>query len=255
MLFEMLTGRVPFEGDNAVAVAMKQVSEPPPAAEPAQPERLARARRRRPQGARQGPRQPLRERGGVQRRARRRRGRPRALAARRHRRRSRRAPPPGQAAEDEDGAAGRGAGSARAAGRWRLAALAIWPDAPRRGRRPDRARREGGRARPSCSRRRVSRSRSRSSRVDAAGGNGLEQDPARRHGGRGGLDRDALVSPGPGTAEVPDVAGLAQREAAEQLEERGFEVETEQEFSADGRGGPGDRHRAGGRDPIEGGST
>jgi eukaryotic-like serine/threonine-protein kinase len=30
MLFEMLTGRVPFEGENAVAIAMKQVSEAPP---------------------------------------------------------------------------------------------------------------------------------------------------------------------------------------------------------------------------------
>ena len=29
MLFEMLTGRVPFDGDNAVAIAMKQVSEAP----------------------------------------------------------------------------------------------------------------------------------------------------------------------------------------------------------------------------------
>ena len=31
MLFEMLTGRVPFEGENAVAIAMKQVAEQPPA--------------------------------------------------------------------------------------------------------------------------------------------------------------------------------------------------------------------------------
>ncbi|MEZ5061086.1 MAG: PASTA domain-containing protein [Solirubrobacterales bacterium] len=30
MLFEMLTGRVPFEGENAVAIAMKQVGEDPP---------------------------------------------------------------------------------------------------------------------------------------------------------------------------------------------------------------------------------
>ena len=31
MLFEMLTGRVPFDGENAVAIAMKQVAEQPPA--------------------------------------------------------------------------------------------------------------------------------------------------------------------------------------------------------------------------------
>jgi serine/threonine-protein kinase len=30
VLYEMLTGKVPFEGDSAVAIAMKQVSEPPP---------------------------------------------------------------------------------------------------------------------------------------------------------------------------------------------------------------------------------
>ena len=30
ILFEMLTGRVPFDGDNAVAIALKQVSEQPP---------------------------------------------------------------------------------------------------------------------------------------------------------------------------------------------------------------------------------
>ncbi|MFV9504768.1 MAG: Stk1 family PASTA domain-containing Ser/Thr kinase [Oscillochloridaceae bacterium umkhey_bin13] len=31
VLYEMLTGRLPFSGDNAIAVAMKHVSEPPPA--------------------------------------------------------------------------------------------------------------------------------------------------------------------------------------------------------------------------------
>ncbi len=30
ILFEMLCGRVPFDGDNAVAIAMKQVGEEPP---------------------------------------------------------------------------------------------------------------------------------------------------------------------------------------------------------------------------------
>ena len=30
MLYEMLAGRLPFEGDSAVAVALKHLSEPPP---------------------------------------------------------------------------------------------------------------------------------------------------------------------------------------------------------------------------------
>ena len=55
MLYEMLTGRVPFDGDNAVAVALKQVSEQPPPPVAAQPEGPAGARRGRPAGARQGP--------------------------------------------------------------------------------------------------------------------------------------------------------------------------------------------------------
>jgi serine/threonine-protein kinase len=38
ILFEMLTGRVPFIADNAVAIAMKQVSEPPPAPSSINPE-------------------------------------------------------------------------------------------------------------------------------------------------------------------------------------------------------------------------
>ena len=55
ILFEMLCGRVPFEGDNAVAIALKQVGEEPPVPELDQPEGHAGARRGRPAGARQGP--------------------------------------------------------------------------------------------------------------------------------------------------------------------------------------------------------
>jgi len=60
MLYEALTGRVPFEGDSAVTVALKQVSEqarPPSEAEPRGHEG---ARRRRAEGAGEGPLQPLR---------------------------------------------------------------------------------------------------------------------------------------------------------------------------------------------------
>ena len=55
MLFEMLTGRVPFDGENAVAIAMKQVAEEPPP-----PSRSTRRSRRRstPSSSRRSPRTP-----------------------------------------------------------------------------------------------------------------------------------------------------------------------------------------------------
>ena len=80
ILYEVLTGRVPFDGDSAVAIALKQVSEQPRrrAAEPADP---AGARRGRPAGARQGPGEPLRDGRRVPAGARRGRGRPRRRSA------------------------------------------------------------------------------------------------------------------------------------------------------------------------------
>ena len=52
ILYEMLTGRVPFDGDSAVAIALKQVSEAPLAAERDQPGGHAGARERGAAGAR-----------------------------------------------------------------------------------------------------------------------------------------------------------------------------------------------------------
>ena len=47
ILYEALTGRVPFEADSAVAVAMKQVSQTPLRPSSINPARLPGARRRR----------------------------------------------------------------------------------------------------------------------------------------------------------------------------------------------------------------
>ena len=56
MLYEALTGQVPFDADTPVAVALKQVSEQPRPPSAAEPEDPARPRRRGAQGAREGAR-------------------------------------------------------------------------------------------------------------------------------------------------------------------------------------------------------
>ena len=56
MLYELLTGQVPFDAESAVTIALKHVSEAPVAAVAAQPGGAARARRGRAARAREGPR-------------------------------------------------------------------------------------------------------------------------------------------------------------------------------------------------------
>ena len=51
ILYECLTGRVPFEGDSAVAIALRQLSEQPPAPSYLEPRCLAGTRRGRDEGA------------------------------------------------------------------------------------------------------------------------------------------------------------------------------------------------------------
>ena len=55
VLYEMLTGRVPFDGESAVTIALKQVSRGPAAALGLEPGGAARARRDRAARAREGP--------------------------------------------------------------------------------------------------------------------------------------------------------------------------------------------------------
>ena len=69
ILYELLTGRVPFQGDSAVAVALKHLSEPPHADLAAAPGRAPHARVRGYGRPREGPGAALAERGGVRRRA------------------------------------------------------------------------------------------------------------------------------------------------------------------------------------------
>ncbi len=59
VLYELLTGTLPFDAESAVTIALKQVSEPPIPPTAAQPRRAAGARRRRAARAAQGPRRAL----------------------------------------------------------------------------------------------------------------------------------------------------------------------------------------------------
>ncbi len=75
VLYEMLAGRVPFEGDSSVAIAMQHVSDDPPPLRSLAPARAGVARDGRRARDAQGSRAALRQRGRV-------RGRPRPRAAR-----------------------------------------------------------------------------------------------------------------------------------------------------------------------------
>ena len=70
VLYELLTGRVPFDAESAVTIALKQVSEEPVPPSQLQPGDLRAARGRRHEGAAEGPGLPLRGRRRVHPRAR-----------------------------------------------------------------------------------------------------------------------------------------------------------------------------------------
>ena len=70
VLYEMLTGRVPFDAESAVTIALKHVSEAPPPLTVINPERPAGARAGRDVGAQQEPRRPPGQRRPVHHRAR-----------------------------------------------------------------------------------------------------------------------------------------------------------------------------------------
>jgi eukaryotic-like serine/threonine-protein kinase len=83
----------------------------------------------------------------------------------------------------------------------------------------------------------------------------VEQDPRAGTRAEEGSTVTLSVSAGLGTATVPDVAGLTERKAVKQLEDRGFAVDTEDEFSTDVETGRVIETEPAAGTRIEGGST
>jgi len=83
----------------------------------------------------------------------------------------------------------------------------------------------------------------------------VEQDPRAGTDAEEGSTVTLSVSSGLGTATVPDVAGLPERKAVTTLEDRGLLVESEQEFSDDVEAGRAIRTEPEAKTRIEGGST
>ena len=73
--------------------------------------------------------------------------------------------------------------------------------------------------------------------ADVKKGQVAEQDPPGGEEADEGSTVNLSVSSGPGTAEVPDVAGLPELEASKELDKAGFRVKTKDRFSEDVRTG------------------
>ncbi len=245
ILYELLTGVVPFEGESAVAIAYKQVSaapRPPSELNPVDPPLLGR---RRDAGPGQGPRPALLRRRRADRRARTRaRGAARLPGRRRPRLLSGRGDRPGGAARDRldarraalgtpgrGGAPGRGAGAGGGGGcgRWwrrswsrRSRRCCCSPRA--RSRSPCRRvvgeteqaaifalRRAGLQANPTLA-----------PSVRVATGLVVTQAPPAGSAASKGSTVKIVVSGGPANVSLPDVHGLHATEASDRLHGAGF---------------------------------
>lgn len=89
----------------------------------------------------------------------------------------------------------------------------------------------------------------------APNGEVFSQSPTGGQEARKGATVILNVSSGPGTVALPDVEGLTESEATEQLEALGLKVEVKREFSADTRSGRATRTVPGAGENAERGST
>ena len=267
MLYEMLAGRLPFEGDSAVSIALKHLSEPPRAALAAAARRAPGARVGGHGGAGQGPGAALADRRGVRRRRSRRPARSSATdrgAARTPPRspRSRRAgagadggAPPARRARPDAGAEAQAAlalvhDRAADAGARRL------PGLPG-DHRPHRRREARGAARGGHAAGRGARALERAGfeveetrvRSQADFDQVLDQDPDPGEEAEEGSTVVLEVSAGPGTVRVPSVAKPAPGRRSNELEKRGLKANARPGVLGDRRPGsrirtvPGGGHR------------
>ena len=246
VLYELLTGHVPFDGEAPISIALKHVNELPGPAGPAAPGHPAGARGGGPARAREGPEPALPERRGVHRRAR--AGAPRAHGRRRS----------WSASSSRSSNPSPRAGGCGRSWRSSVAALAVGAYFLLAGNRvtvPNLVGRDAAEVADILQERGLEPDFEDVVNEDVKRDEVISQNPEAGSEVREGTVVEVRVSAGPGTTAVPDVVGGEEEAAVQALEDAGFKTKVERAYSDTRARGHRHQHvacRPAGRPPRDG---